>query len=239
MRFRWDLFSLRNELLCSICALIVGILASPAQADEAFRLLDIDGHPVKWGTPKLGAGAVVTWHFATRTSQSGAVNCRAITPIEPLLAHSRIPLVAFERATERALSTWQAVANVRFVRVGEDKPANLTLAAEAVPDGTAYTDVTPTSPSGGISSISRAVICLNPKLQWTTAHAKGRKSVAYVLAHEIGHALGLDHPGPTGELMSFEYSETIQTLQPGDIAGVVSLYGSARQSGAVALNAGQ
>ena len=47
----------------------------------------------------------------------------------------------------------------------------------------------------------------------------------YTIAHEIGHAIGLDHPSAAGELMSYRYDERRQGLQPGDTKGVVLLYG--------------
>src|SRR3546814_17194845 len=47
----------------------------------------------------------------------------------------------------------------------------------------------------------------------------------YAIAHEAGHAIGLDHPSPSGQLMSFRYDELFRDLQPGDVAGVVALYG--------------
>lgn len=47
----------------------------------------------------------------------------------------------------------------------------------------------------------------------------------YALAHEIGHTIGLDHPGPSGQLMSFRYEERFHGLQPKDVAGLAALYG--------------
>ena len=39
-------------------------------------------------------------------------------------------------------------------------------------------------------------------------------------------AIGLDHPGPHGQVMSFRYDETHSGLQLGDFHGVQLLYGS-------------
>jgi hypothetical protein len=49
-----------------------------------------------------------------------------------------------------------------------------------------------------------------------------------VLAHEIGHTIGLDHPGATGALMGYRNQGNIDWLMPGDIAGAVALYGPPR-----------
>jgi hypothetical protein len=50
----------------------------------------------------------------------------------------------------------------------------------------------------------------------------------YTFVHEIGHAIGLDHPGPSGQVMSFRYDEQHRDLQAGDLNGVTMLYGNAR-----------
>ena len=56
----------------------------------------------------------------------------------------------------------------------------------------------------------------------------GRLDLETVLAHEIGHAIGLDHPGATGALMGYSNQGSIDHLMPGDIAGAVALYGPAK-----------
>ena len=50
----------------------------------------------------------------------------------------------------------------------------------------------------------------------------------YTITHEIGRAIGLDHPVPAGQLMPFRYQEEFRALQAGDIEGAVQLYGSKR-----------
>ena len=223
------------RLVCA--ALLSAAAALPCRADDAYALLQLNGHPVKWGTPEFGTGATITYNFATSASRGGEVNCRDISGMSALLRRSHIRRHDFERAVDGALHAWEAAANVRFLRVADGAAAGLTISAERIADGIAYTDVTPTSSTtSAFSTPSRAVICLNPKVTWSTTQRTGTKVLGYVLKHEVGHALGLDHPGPTGELMSFEYSDTIENLQPGDIAGIRFIYGPARRTGKVALN---
>jgi hypothetical protein len=50
----------------------------------------------------------------------------------------------------------------------------------------------------------------------------------YTIAHEIGHAIGLDHPAADGQIMGYRYQEQFRELQPGDVAGAVLLYGRSR-----------
>jgi predicted Zn-dependent protease len=71
------------------------------------------------------------------------------------------------------------------------------------------------------------VICFNPLQLWETA-LDGRRetfSIRRVATHEIGHTIGLDHPGRTGQLMGYMYREDTDRLQSGDAAGAKLLYG--------------
>ena len=51
----------------------------------------------------------------------------------------------------------------------------------------------------------------------------GGEDLRTALAHEIGHAIGLDHPGATGALMGFEDQGPQAGLKPGDVAGAAML----------------
>jgi hypothetical protein len=56
----------------------------------------------------------------------------------------------------------------------------------------------------------------------------------YTFMHEIGHAIGLDHPDSPEALMDYHYTEMFSALQPGDIAGADLLYGPRQPSVATA-----
>lgn len=213
------------RLLTVFAALIA---AAPASAgdDDGYRLLELDGHLVKWGTPEMGKGAIVTWRIAfAHAPAAGRENCRRTAGLDELLARSHLTREDVLRAANAAFAMWSKAANIRFVPAGTNQPADITLAAEGEPDGVAYSDVT-SSEGGQVASLSRSLVCLNPEAHWTTAPT-GTYRLTYVLAHEIGHAIGLDHPGPNGTLMSFEYDPARQELTPGDIAGAAFLYGAA------------
>ncbi len=79
-----------------------------------------------------------------------------------------------------------------------------------------------------MAEIERAQICLNPDTPWKVGF-NGNVDVydlRYAIAHEIGHAIGLDHPQTAQALMSYKYNEQFRELQQGDRAGAVALYGA-------------
>lgn len=224
---KWAGLVVRLSVVLTVFAVLAA--AEPARAGDAgFKLIEIDGHAAKWGSPRFGDGAVVTWRLAfARGTAPGRENCKRTTGIDGLLQGAGLAREDALRAADAAFAMWSEVANIRFVPAGT-ADADITIVAESDDDGVAFTDVTPGAEAEHAVSLSRAVICLNPQVKWTTA-PKGTYRLAYVLAHEIGHAIGLDHPGPTGTLMSFEYDTERDRLAPGDIAGAVSLYGTAER----------
>jgi len=215
-------------------ALLMCVVA--ARADDAFRLLQIDGHSVKWGAPVLGQGAIISYTVIKGPSKiTGNVNCRSITGIETLLAHSQMTRSAFDHELAAALAMWQSAANIRFVPARHAAKADIVFSAEAQPDGIGYADVALAgNGERNVSRLKRGIVCLNPEIRWNTGAKWDADSapesnpgvqLRYALAHEIGHVLGLDHPGPEGELMSFEYGPRLDGLKPGDMAGIAALYG--------------
>ena len=79
-----------------------------------------------------------------------------------------------------------------------------------------------------MAPLARATVCLNPTLAWSTDGRSGALDLGTVLAHEIGHVIGLDHPGPIGALMGYRDQGDVDRLMAGDIAGSVALYGPAK-----------
>lgn len=217
-----------SALATAVLVLACWAAVLPARAAD-YRQIVLDGHTMKWGTPVAGSGATVTYAIVdSRRAFLGARNCPVIDPLDRLLAANDIGPTAFDRELGAAFAAWSAVADIRFRRV--DTPdAEILIGAEAAPSGRAFTNVEYNDPVRGTAraSLARSVICLNPDEPWKVGFDGNLAvyDVRYALTHEIGHAIGLDHPGRAGELMDFRYREDFRVPQPGDIAGAVFLYG--------------
>lgn len=210
-------------------------IASSASAAEpkrflGFRLLDLENQSVKWETPRQRVGATVTYAFATKlVTTEGARNCGQMLPPDKAYTPSGIAQGEFEREVAAAFRMWEDVADIKFRKIDDDDTADIVIGAQAVPVGRAFTNVE-LKPAGrlGQKVIARSLICLNPAQPWKVGFDGDLDvyDLRYTIAHEAGHAIGLDHPSPAGQLMSYKYDERHQGLQPGDIRGAALLYGA-------------
>lgn len=206
------------------------LIAQASRADE-FRFLKIGGFHVKWGAPAMGQGAeAVTYGFVRSPSSfPDARNCPALVPADGIAAAGGVDRRRFEALAAEAFDLWSGAANISFLPAQAGEIPDILIGAEANPHGIAFADVWSDRAQAvsGMAPLTKATICLNPAVAWTDAGGvRGAFDLGTVLAHEIGHAIGLDHPGPTGTLMGYRDQGNIDGLMAGDIAGVRRLYGA-------------
>ena len=214
------------------CVLVAGGFAAQAQTIVTYRHLVLDGHALKWGMPVLGTGATVTYALVDRDVRfPGARNCSSMSPIDGLLSRSAIGASSFSRELVEALRVWEGAADVTFAPT-DPAVADILIGAQVNPIGYAFANVEydKTETGQGPRSISRSMVCFNPTRAWKVGFDGDLDvyDIRYTLIHEIGHAIGLDHPVIAGQLMAYKYGEKFRALQAGDIRGVETLYGPRR-----------
>lgn len=216
-----------------LCGLVFCLLAQSAMSDAlAWRPLKIDGHAVRWSKPVDSKGRqTLTWRLVNSAEHfDDAINCKSMVEPDALLKASRVARSAFRDELHAAFEMWEAAAGIRFVEAKSGERADIIIGSQAHPEGRAFADVAyDRQSSSETRAISRSLICLNPFVRWKVGF-DGNLDVydlRYTFAHEIGHAIGLDHPRQRGSLMWFRYDERLRGLQPADIDGAVALYGAA------------
>lgn len=201
-----------------------------ARAEQPFLLLKLEGAYVKWGAPKLGTGATVRYALLERKADFPAArNCGEMIPLNASLREQGISAQQLDAEMAAAFALWERAADIRFERVNDAAAADILIGGQAQPHGRAFANVKfRTEDRGETRRIDKALICLNPREPWKVGFGGDADAydLRYTIAHEIGHAIGLNHPGPSGQLMGFKYAETFRALQPGDLSGAVALYGS-------------
>jgi hypothetical protein len=177
----------------------------------------------KWGSGDFGTPVVVTYGFVTeRTVFDGNVrkdnNCRNLVPLAENLPY--VQEEDLEAIAAYAFGVWGALSGLRFERVapGERPDVLLGAQADASPKGFAWADLRVEAGTEDTHhGIIAGAVCFNPlpreeesKEPWAWRVAEDgetldpHEDVAYMLLHEVGHVIGVDHPGSSGEVMAFK-----------------------------------
>ena len=182
-------------------------------------------------------------------------NCGSMLPFADIVAGSaEISEDGSKGELRSAFAAWELVADVKFVEVREPGFADIVVGATETPAGRAFANLSLRSgqraqqftdkalggasgsaPSraaaspegGGAAFIDKAFVCLNPKMRWKVGFDGNLViyDLRHTFMHEIGHAIGLDHPGRSGSIMGFRYDESVREPQPSDIIATQRLYG--------------
>ena len=211
--------------------------AAHATEFDNFKLLKFGGTGVRWRNATPGQAPMVSYGIVAETREFiGARNCRKLTSLDRLAVTSQLSGEVIRREIDSAFAMWQAAANINFRVAETPSTADILIGAEVEPEGWAFANVTYEPGSSDTKPISQSLICLNPLKPWKVGFDGNLKSydLRYTIAHEIGHAIGLDHPAAGGQIMGYRYEEQFCDLQPGDVAGAVLLYGRRRAETATA-----
>jgi hypothetical protein len=195
------------------------------------------------------------YHVNSSKSILSPSNCAKMHAFADIVAKSAsITEEKAKSELQAALRTWENVADIAFIEVADPGIANIVIGAADDPGGRAFANLSyrskkgptpvtmalgkadaPSAPAldseggdGSIVPIDQAYVCLNPKSRWKIGFDGNLEvyDLRHTFTHEVGHAIGLDHPDSTGAVMAFRYDERVRELQASDIAGVQRLYGA-------------
>jgi hypothetical protein len=205
------------------------LLPPLAAAAEPRGLIEFGGRHVKWGTPDYGSGAEITYAFLHRARSSpGARNCSEMLPIASLTKLAAISGAALRATVAEAAAVWSSVAPITFREIASADAADIVIGAQNGRRGVAFTNVSPDERTGSVARLTQAAICLDPTERWSAGWDGDASTydLPRVMAHELGHAIGLDHQGRDGGIMGYAYIEQPAIMpSPADVAAVTRLYG--------------
>ena len=163
------------------------------------------------------------WGNTTLGTPSGTVTWAADLGDDLNFNSARFDQSDFDAAIEAAFEAWENVASVDFVRAGSLATADVSVDMGALTGSVVGQASISVAALPGTDRITDVDILLDSGELWAPFGSGGTDFFA-VAAHEIGHAIGLDHVDDPAQLMNPVVSA--DDLGDGDIAGAQVLYGS-------------
>ena len=210
----------------AFAAICLFIMIGTAQAEPIISSDFVLGPttPGKWGSPVMGTGATVTYSFmgSGLTTDAGAGTSVALSTFMP---------AGFMGAIIDAFAAWSAIADITFNLVADPGvgwqdagagAADIRITGHAF-DGAGGTLAHAFYPpnNGGFAA---GDMHFDTAENWTIGSAGF--DIFTVAAHEIGHAIGLDHITSVVALMNPFYAFSTVGPLADDIAGAQFIYGA-------------
>jgi hypothetical protein len=127
-----------------------------------------------------------------------------------------------------AFASWSEIADLKFSRTNKQSGADIVFSIGRGRgdgfDGPSGTLAYAYLPNGSDSQLGNVT---DDDETWITLSNLRGTYRRNVLAHEIGHNLGLEHSKKSGDLMAPYYAPGVSKPQAGDISRIVSMYGKA------------
>lgn len=245
--------SLRALLLAAGCA-----LAAPTVSAFSVFAIDAD-HSLKWGDNLNGtSGGTLRWSFIP-AGTPGSAYCGTACPglaqstlnIEnsPGTGYSAVALTSLADLIQATFDQWSSVADIRFVGPDDDNGLPINDEEAGVPEirigvfafgagGGAVGFAPPPNGGTGAGDIlfdANSFYAFQPGNDgdFFPAASTAPNDFVSLLLHEMGHALGLDHPTPGDascqvmDVSSACLFRINRVLDADDIAGARFLYGPA------------
>jgi hypothetical protein len=232
-------FSRQYLVVALALGLVVGLPIVSAQATSINQTGNLVGGPgpaeftvAPTNPGNYGSGAEVTWSLMPTNQNPGDVfglfHDGGISHLSAFMGGQ------WKAEIVRAFAAWSDVANITFTEVNDDNAAvNAFTTGGDIRIGGAVFDGPgnilghgwfPDSTNGGSLA---GDIHFDIAENWTIGFAGPGFDIFTVAAHEIGHAIGLDHSTVPGSLMNSSYTEAFSGLQADDILGAQFIYGMA------------